>query len=691
MRRSSNQNPHKNGLSAKRVILIAILLPVTVFVTWFLFRFFTINTELQLSTNYEFPVSESVAGINVNARDFAVAIDGKIVAGNNYKSGVATILPTASTAKMILGLMVIEQKPFELGETGETITISDEMYQRYVWYYNNGGSNTKVELNEEISEYDALASVFLASSNNMADSLAIWAFGSLDSYREYATAKLKEWGLTNTTIGEDASGFSDSTTSTADELALTASRLMDNSVLAEIVSTKSREVPVAGLIENTNGILGQLGIIGVKTGFIGDASGYCLITAYRQNGHVVTVSLMGASTREESFEESLKIVSAVQEASKDTRLLSHGQTVGHYDSWWTGRVDIKAAEDFDEMLWNEAEREANLEMDGKEGQLILRINGSEYNVKVEADEYEAKPSLLDKIRHIFGWKKSANDSQLAGDTNEESTPQGVSQDEADVLQNEEVALQNEDATMRSEDVEPNQETGISDGSDYAPVTNVASNNCTIEFGNLMLINPNFTVETDFIDNRKAELVSISELYGIVEGNSYNGDNLLDREAAEHLNDMVKAYEAEYPGHTFETMSCYRARGTTCGRMCAATGTSDHHTGLTCDLLDPVYGVSLDTDTYDTHIDWQWLYANSYKYGFIDRFPENWAGGPMSEPANVDENGTTGLFETWHYRYVGIQPATEIATGKYNNGEYDSLEHYLKARGLVSDLKNGLCN
>ena len=166
--------------------------------------------------------------------------------------------------------------------------------------------------------------------------------------------------------------------------------------------------------------------------------------------------------------------------------------------------------------------------------------------------------------------------------------------------------------------------------------------------------------------------------------------MLDAEAAIHINEMIEAYKADYPGHTLETRSCFRAVGTNCGRLCAATGTSDHHTGLTCDLLDPVYGTSLDTDTYSQHIDWQWLKENSYKYGFIDRFPEAWAGGPMSEPLNVDENGSTGLFETWHYRYVGIDAATEIATGKYNNGEYDSLEHYLKARGLIIDLKNGIC-
>lgn len=262
------------------------------------------------------------------------------------------------------------------------------------------------------------------------------------------------------------------------------------------------------------------------------------------------------------------------------------------------------------------------------------------------------------------------------------------------LEDDALAMINEasvDETSENTELEvPEEEPTEPEVETFTSVTNVPTNNCTVQYGYLMLINPNFTVTTDFIDARRSELVSVSSLYGIVEGNPYNGDNLLDAEAAEHLNEMVKAYEAEYPGHTFETRSCYRARGTTCGRLCAATGTSDHHTGLTCDLLDPVYGTSLDTDTYDQHIDWQWLYANSYKYGFIDRFPYEWAGGPMSEPANVDENGSTGLFETWHYRYVGVGPATEIATGKYNNGNYDSLEHYLKARGLVTDLKGGRC-
>ena len=220
-----------------------------------------------------------------------------------------------------------------------------------------------------------------------------------------------------------------------------------------------------------------------------------------------------------------------------------------------------------------------------------------------------------------------------------------------------------------------------------PISAAPSSNPTISYGRLMLINPNYMVENDFIAARKKELISLYSTYGILELHAGNGDNLLDPEAAAQINNMLDDYAIANPGHSIQTVSCFRSVGTKCGRLCAATGASDHHTGLTCDLIDPVYGTSLDTSQYAQHIEWQWLKENSYKYGFIDRFPEAWAGGSMDEPLNVDATGTTGLYETWHYRYVGVYAATEIATGVYNNGEYDSLEHYLLARNLVTDLLN----
>ena len=70
------------------------------------------------------------------------------------------------------------------------------------------------------------------------------------------------------------------------------------------------------------------------------------------------------------------------------------------------------------------------------------------------------------------------------------------------------------------------------------------------------------------------------------------------------------------------------------------GFSEHHTGLAIDftIYNPASGESY---TFDQRTEYpEWLRANSYKYGFIQRYPE-------------DKVEVTGIaYESWHYRYVG---------------------------------------
>ena len=68
---------------------------------------------------------------------------------------------------------------------------------------------------------------------------------------------------------------------------------------------------------------------------------------------------------------------------------------------------------------------------------------------------------------------------------------------------------------------------------------------------------------------------------------------------------------------------------------ATPGTSEHHLG---------FAVDINGATYDVYL---WLQENSYKYGFILRYP-----GSKTEITGVQQ-------EVWHYRYVGVEAATEI--------------------------------
>ena len=382
--------------------ILSILLIVVV--TFLSARMITAPTDFELVQTIGFPEFPDLAQNIPNnlSEKVAVVVDGQIA----YKN-TDDIQPTASTAKMILALMVIERQPFLLGETGGMIEINEEFYNLYSYYIKNGGSYTRVEIGEKISEYDGLASVLLPSSNNMADTLAIWAFGSLDEYRRYAQNRLEEWGIMNTTVGEDASGFLETTTSSASDLALIAQRLMDNPVLAEIVGQKSREVPVAGEIKNTNKLLGELGIVGVKTGFIGSPSGYCLISAYKVDNHIITVAVLGALTRERSFEVTSDVTKSLQAVLEDTEIFKQGQEVGYYESWWAGRTPIVAEDDVSVLAWSSANVVANINMpksqDSSEtvGTLDIMVDDNKNSFPIFARDFRAEPSVLDRLLYAL--------------------------------------------------------------------------------------------------------------------------------------------------------------------------------------------------------------------------------------------------------------------------------------------------
>jgi LAS superfamily LD-carboxypeptidase LdcB len=90
---------------------------------------------------------------------------------------------------------------------------------------------------------------------------------------------------------------------------------------------------------------------------------------------------------------------------------------------------------------------------------------------------------------------------------------------------------------------------------------------------------------------------------------------------------------------------------------AVPGTSEHQLGLAVDIIDAsLYSLERKQETLAAQ---QWLMENSWKYGFVLRYPE-------------DREKITGIiYEPWHYRYVG----TEVARELYESGL--TLEEYIE--------------
>ena len=96
---------------------------------------------------------------------------------------------------------------------------------------------------------------------------------------------------------------------------------------------------------------------------------------------------------------------------------------------------------------------------------------------------------------------------------------------------------------------------------------------------------------------------------------------------------------------------------------ARPGYSEHQTGLALDICDSSLTGCI-TNKFDNTAQAAWLNENAYKYGFILRYVKN------------KTNETGYIFESWHFRYVGV----ELAEKLYNNGNWITMEDYF---GLTS--------
>lgn len=127
--------------------------------------------------------------------------------------------------------------------------------------------------------------------------------------------------------------------------------------------------------------------------------------------------------------------------------------------------------------------------------------------------------------------------------------------------------------------------------------------------------------------------------------------VLRQEASDAIVGMFSAAEAE-AGLYLASNSAYRSYSTQVDLWSpddpttAPPGTSEHQTGLAMDIGASSGNCSLSECFADT-AEGQWLAANAYRFGFLLRFP-------------ADKAEVTGYpFEPWHYRYIGVDLATEM--------------------------------
>jgi D-alanyl-D-alanine carboxypeptidase len=136
--------------------------------------------------------------------------------------------------------------------------------------------------------------------------------------------------------------------------------------------------------------------------------------------------------------------------------------------------------------------------------------------------------------------------------------------------------------------------------------------------------------------------------------------LMRPEAAAALERMFQAGAAEGAGE-MQVQNSYRSYATqvavhtrqvaqfgaaTADAQSARPGFSEHQTGYALDIAT-VPNVCAIQECFGATPQGQWLAANSYRFGFVLRYPQG-------------KQAVTGyIFEPWHFRYVGVELATEM--------------------------------
>jgi D-alanyl-D-alanine carboxypeptidase (penicillin-binding protein 5/6) len=195
--------------------------------------------------------------------------------------GATQQVPIASVAKLMTAYVILQDHPLSGGGSGPDITVEPSEAAAYPSQARDGDSLVAVAAGEAISERHALEALLLPSADNMAWILARWDAGSQAAFTARMNAAARALGMTGTSY-TDASGLDASTTSTAADQVRLGMAAMQVPALASIVDMPTAVVPVAGLIRNSNTLLGQDGIVGLKTGSTQAAGGCLLVAAWSQ-------------------------------------------------------------------------------------------------------------------------------------------------------------------------------------------------------------------------------------------------------------------------------------------------------------------------------------------------------------------------------------------------------------------------
>ncbi|GGO63568.1 hypothetical protein GCM10010910_16430 [Microbacterium nanhaiense] len=285
-------------------------------------------------------------------------------------------VPTASLAKVITVMTILEKQPLAPGEDGPEYEFGwadKQQYDALLW---SGESVLPVPVDGTLTYRQILEGIMLSSAGNYVNKLVdnLWDFNR-DAFRADALLWLQNHGLSDTNLFEPT-GINPQTQSTATDLVEIAKIAMQDPTFAEIVGEDEVVLPGAGLVENSNPLLGELGVVGIKTGHLNtwEHVRYNLMAAadvpLSDDPDAETVRVYSVvtgqpePTEQTPFgQQTRELLQSVTDALQPVEAMAAGTVVGTVTAPWGASTNVIAADTAELSLWNGEEAEVVVDYD----------------------------------------------------------------------------------------------------------------------------------------------------------------------------------------------------------------------------------------------------------------------------------------------------------------------------------------
>jgi D-alanyl-D-alanine carboxypeptidase (penicillin-binding protein 5/6) len=243
--------------------------------------------------------------------------------------------PPASMSKLMVLLMIF------LGlRSGEVRLDADFLMSEHAWRTGGAPSRTAamfVPVGKTAKVEELIKGIIVQSANDAAISIAENMGGSEPLFAEEMTKKARAIGLTRS-VFKNATGLPHPEhLMTAREIAMLARHLIKE--FPEYYPWFAQKDFQYGRFKfhNRNPMLGQLGVDGLKTGYIKD-SGYGIVLSAKQDHRRVIAVISGAETADERKADATKLLEWGFKNFSEAKLFDPGEVVGYARIWGGERM-----------------------------------------------------------------------------------------------------------------------------------------------------------------------------------------------------------------------------------------------------------------------------------------------------------------------------------------------------------------